>query len=318
MVQLEQMVAERRGADPDEPEVKARDAVAAVFGAPSWDRLAYEHQRRTVLNACDVERARALIADDQSWATSEMVGWCDHRGGAAPINYIAMRFDSPRLGLEGNDFSQTGAIARLLLAAGAPVNGSPGDDETPLMTAASYGDAGVARALIEAGADLDALASDCSGGVPGGSALLHAAVFGMTDVLDEVVNAGAQVRTLVEGAAAGNIDAWPTQDADQTELLLGLIMAADHQRLDVIDRLLEAGAPLDAFDRQWQRQALHVAANHGRPDSVRHLLARGADPTVTDEEGHTALDTCSPAHRYMNHPGHDEVAAILAPLTPQR
>lgn len=126
------------------------------------------------------------------------------------MNYIAMlRFDAPRLGLEG-DLSQTGPMAQLLADAGAPVNGKPGDSETPLMTAASYGDADVARVLIDAGADLDVLASPDAGGVPGGSALLHAAVFGMTDVLDTLVRAGARVRNLVEAAAAGDIDGWLT------------------------------------------------------------------------------------------------------------
>jgi hypothetical protein len=42
--------------------------------------------------------------------------------------------------------------------------------------------------------------------------------------------------------------------------------------------LLDAGAPIDAGDPDWHRQALRVAAQHGRPASVRHLLARGADP----------------------------------------
>ena len=60
------------------------------------------------------------------------------------------------------------------------------------MTAASYGDAEVARALVEAGADLEARAADDAGGVPGGSALLHAAVFGMTDIVDVLVGAGAR------------------------------------------------------------------------------------------------------------------------------
>jgi len=42
------------------------------------------------------------------------------------------------------------------------------------MTAASYGDAEVARVLIEAGAQLDLTTSATAGGVPGGTALLHA------------------------------------------------------------------------------------------------------------------------------------------------
>jgi ankyrin repeat protein len=71
-----------------------------------------------------------------------------------------------------------GAVAGALLAAGAPVDGPPGDRETPLITAASYGDAELARVLIEAGADLEATAAPNAGGVPGGTALEHAAVFG--------------------------------------------------------------------------------------------------------------------------------------------
>lgn len=319
MEQLQSQVDDRQSQRPDDTIEQARDAVAAVFGQPSWAALQYEFERREVLNRCDAERARLLIAEHPEWATEEMVGWCDHCRGVAPINYIAMlRFDAGRLGLTGEDFSQTGVIARMLLVAGAPVDGRPDDEETPLMTAASYGDPDVAQVLIDAGADLDKLAAATAGGVAGGSALLHAAVFGMTDVLDAVTAAGARVRSLVEAAAAGNIDSWPTEEADETELLLALIMAADHQRLDVIDELLEAGAPINAADPLWDRQALRTAAQHGRPASVRHLLARGADPTLVDGDGHTALDLCGPELRYMDRPSHDEVAEILRPLTPKR
>ena len=65
----------------------------------------------------------------------------------------------------------------MLLQAGALVDGYPGDTETPLITAASYGDAEVARVLIEAGADIEAVSAPDSGGVPSGTALTHAAVF---------------------------------------------------------------------------------------------------------------------------------------------
>ncbi len=63
--------------------------------------------------------------------------------------------------------------------------------ETPLITAASYGDAAVAQVLIEAGADLDVVASDDAGGVPGGTALRHAVVFGMTEAVKVLLAAGA-------------------------------------------------------------------------------------------------------------------------------
>jgi len=314
--QIELQVTERRHTHPDQTLADARDAIAAVFGQVSWETLRDELERRAVLNSCDLHRARAQIEREPRWATADLTGWCDHRRGAAPLTYMAMlRFDAPRLGLS-SDLSQTGAMAQLLLDAGAPVNGNPGDREIPLMTAASYGDADVARVLINAGAELDALASADAGGVAGGSALLHAAVFGMTDVVDALVHAGAQVRSLAESAAAGDIEGWLTGEETPNERLLALIMAADHQRLEVIDELLAAGTPVDATDPQWRRQPLRLAAQNGRPNSVRHLLARGADPTLKDDNGRTALDLCRSVHPSLPNPGHDEVAAILAAPTP--
>ncbi len=59
-------------------------------------------------------------------------------------------------------------------------------------------------------------------------------------------------------------------------------MAADHQRLDVIDQLLDAGTPIDAVDEEWGRQALRLALENDRKASIEHLLARGADPRAAE------------------------------------
>ncbi len=293
----------------------AQLAIAREYGFPSWPKLKSEIERREILNGRDLERLGRLLADEPALATAAMEHWCDHGGGVAPLNYIAMiRFDSPRLGLP-RDLPGTGQIATALLAAGAPADGQPGDDETPLMTAASYGDADVARALIAAGAELDATAAPNAGGVPGGSALLHAAVFGMTDVLDLLVVAGARIRSVEEAAAAGDISGWLTAETPFQVRVRALVMAADHQRLDVIDQLVDAGTPVDAVDEAFGRHALRTAAQHGRPRSVQRLLAHRADPDLHDEDGRTALELCRPEHRYLSHPGHDEVEAILRPLT---
>lgn len=272
--------------------------------------------RRELLNSRDVSRLRALLARDSALATAKLENFCDHPKGVDPLGYIAMlRFNARMLGLPAR-LPGTGMMAQALLEAGAPVNGQPDAAETPLITAASYGDAEVAAVLIEAGADIDATAAPDAGGVPGGTVLEHAAVFGMTEVVDLLVSAGVRISSLEMAATAGDVSAWPLDRASLQSRIRALVFAADHERLPVIDHLLDAGTPIDAEDAEWGRQALRVAAEHGRPASVRHLLARGADPNVRDSVHHrTALDWCQRAHRDQDSPKHDEVYTILRPVT---
>lgn len=79
--------------------------------------------------------------------------------------------------------------------------------------------------------------------------------------------------------------------------------------------MLEAGTPIDAVDPEWGRHPLRLAAENGRARTVRHLLTRGADPTLTDDHGVTARELCGPEHHDVPGSGHVEVAAILGPLT---
>jgi uncharacterized protein len=292
----------------------AQLALAREYGFQSWRRLKSEVERREILTSRDLSRLRRLLAEEPELARIKMEHWRDHKQ-ALPLGFMAMlRFDRERLGLP-RELPGTGAVAKALIDAGAPVDGDPGDKETPLITAASYGDAEVAKVLIDAGADVNARSAPDSGGVPGGSALLHAAVFGMTDVLDLLVAAGADVHSLEEAAAAGDITGWLTPESPLQARIRALVFAADHQRLPVIDELIAAGTPVDAFDEVWGRQALRIAAQNGRPASVRRLLERGADPNLRDKEGLIALDWCRPGRRYLDGPGHAEVEAILQPLT---
>jgi ankyrin repeat protein len=137
----------------------------------------------------------------------------------------------------------------------------------------------------------------------------------MTDVLDLLVEAGAEVTSLEEAAAAGDITGLLTSESDLQVRIRALVFAADHQRLSVIDQLIDVGTPVDAFDEVWGRQALRIAAQNGRPASVRRLLEHGADPNLRDKEGRTALDWCRPEQRRIESPDHEEVEAILRPLT---
>lgn len=169
-----------------------RKALAGDYGFDSWEHLEAEVDFRRVLDECDADRLRAILAAQPHRAESGMRGWCDHPGGPAPLSYVAMmRYDT--LDQVWRDVPGAAELAQILLDAGALVDGEPGICETPLMTAASYGDAAVAEVLIRAGADLEAVAGPNSGGVPGGTALQHADVFEMTAVRDVLIAAGARV-----------------------------------------------------------------------------------------------------------------------------
>jgi uncharacterized protein len=291
----------------------AQLAVAREYGFDSWPKLKTEVERREILDSRDLGRLADLLAAEPALATAPMGHWCDHPNGASPLGYVAMlRYDTARSAWR--DLPGTGEMARALLSAGAAVDGHPGDSETPLITAASYGDADVARALVEAGADLDARAATDSGGVPEGTALLHAAVFGMTSVVDVLVEAGAGANSLEEAAAVGDLTGWLTPDAPADARTRALVMAADHERLDVIDELVAARVPVDAVDPIWGGHPLRTAATNGRAASVRRLLALGADPTLRDDQGRTALDLCRANRRSVDDAAYDDIERMLAPF----
>jgi hypothetical protein len=266
----------REGDDPD--------AVARSYGFPTWRRLELEVERRRLLNERDLSGLRSLFAEHPELVTERMEHWCDHRLGATPLGYTAMlRFDAERLGLPPVT-DGTAEVARMLISGGARIEGDPGETETPLMTAASYGDVDVARVLVEAGADLDAKAAANAGGVPGGSALLHAAVFGFTDVVDLLAASGARIDGIVEAAAVGKIESFLTDETPAEHKVRALTMAAGHGRVDVIRQLLAAGTPVDAVDG-WGYTALRAATENGRDAAVSVVLEAGAQLIGEDGGG---------------------------------
>jgi ankyrin repeat protein len=159
----------------------------------------------------------------------------------------------------------------------------------------------VARALLEAGADADALAEMYGGRHTTMSMLVssaHPARAGLQAVLvDLLVDFGASV----DGAGTG---AWASPL--MTALAFGYRDAADAlvrrgARVDRLaaaaglGRLAEAGERLAAADAAERHRAIALAAQHGHGDVVRLLLDAGEDPNRYNPQGHHAHST--PMHQ---------------------
>ena len=87
----------------------------------------------------------------------------------------------------------------------------------------------------------------------------------------------------------------------------------------MVDALIAMSAPVDGVDRDGST-ALHEAAFPGRADSVERLLRQGADPARRDTRfDSTPLDLCRHRRDEVGPgKGHDEVEAVLRPVTPER
>ena len=192
------------------------------------------------------------------------------------------------------------AVVKALLEAGAEVDAkcpdqsycgriridNPNPDEplfeafgaTALVIAAATGRADAVKALLEAGADVDAKTSD-------GTTALIVAAYGMFKTPPETPKAAARgghadtVKALLEAGA--------DVDAKTSNGTTALIAAADFA--DAVKMLLEAGADVDAKDEPLGETALMWAVGLGDADAFKALLEAGAEVNATTSEGNTAL-----------------------------
>jgi ankyrin repeat protein len=79
--------------------------------------------------------------------------------------------------------------------------------------------------------------------------------------------------------------------------------AAWYNHVPVIEQLLAVGAEIDGVNNTGF-SPLHHAAEAGSPDAARALIARGADPSLTNFAGRAPIQTARAK-------GHDELVEIL-------
>jgi uncharacterized protein len=183
-----------------------------------------------------------------------------------------------------------------LLNAGADPNAVLGEGETPLMTAARTGNVAAVRMLAIRGADVNATEA-----WRGQTALMWAASEDHEPVARLLIELGADVNVrsthydfpALTGGNGGIIH-------DRAEGgLTALMFAARQGSIDTAERLIAAGADVNASEPQYGFTALQTAIFNGHYDLAGHLIDRGAN--VNDGSLYTAIEMRNLA-TYSNRP----------------
>lgn len=182
----------------------------------------------------------------------------------------------------------TPAMATLLVQAGAKVNSANKLSVTPLMVAAASGNLGVARVLLDNGADVNQHPAH------GPGALHEALIHGHHELADTLVKAGANADLFVWSAMG---------DLEKVKPLLikdpscgsrpdgwgrtPLAYAAATGQVEMAKLLFRYGvsdAPSSAWQQDW---AVHWAARGRQWPMVELLLKAGTDPNAVGQYGDT-------------------------------
>ena len=174
--------------------------------------------------------------------------------------------------------SERPATVASLLAKNADPNLPGRSGVTPLAAAAFKGNDRIVEQLLSHSADPDIVDRT------GKAAMTYAAARGFAEIVRRLLGAGVDA-----GRRYGND-------------LTALMWAAGHEdgvgfraAENVINQLLDAGAPIDAADDRG-RTALMIAAERGHSEVVAMLIGRGADQNLRDKGGKTALDLAAEAN----------------------
>ena len=165
------------------------------------------------------------------------------------------------------------SVAKALIEAGADINGQDEDGTTLLMQGAYRGDDQMVHELIRAGASATAKNKKLQ-------TALHLAISSRSRQAQGKGHSSV-VKALIEAGADVN-----GQDEDGTTPLMQAACGDDDQ---MVHELIRAGASVTAMNKQWKQRALHIACMEGHSSVIKALVKAGADVNGQDEDGTTLL-----------------------------
>lgn len=266
------------------------------------------HRAREAVRAGDLEKFKEALAADPSLATAR-----SSKSHPTLLQCVA---------LDGKDKPNNVEMAKLLIDAGAEING-------PLVAAGSIGNRAVAELLLDRGAAID--------GTSGWSPLEEALYWNNQNTIALLLERGAKVQNLRTAAALGRTDLiedyfdgeghlkpeagkidWPfgNRDVDRINAWSqdqrgivnnAFVYACMHGHIDAAKLLLDKGAEINTipggFD--YAGTGLHYAALNAHRTMVEFLLQHGADRNINDTKvGSTAAG-------WADHGGHSELRDFL-------
>ena len=195
-------------------------------------------------------------------------------------------------------------LVEAFIADGVDVNkqsGYWGGDYTVLMAAVENGYLGIAKKLIKAGADVNAV-DGCDFPRAGEPVLYYAIKSGLVESVNLLIKSGVDVNTFASGH---NLHGLVLKGLSRNIPLLSCAIGW-HVPIEIVQVLIKAGADVNQHGWLCFWTPLMIAASVGNTQAVKALLDAGADKAMKNNKDNdkTALD-------YAKETGRLDIIAML-------
>ncbi|KAK2766808.1 hypothetical protein FQN54_006122 [Arachnomyces sp. PD_36] len=259
-----------------DPNTKGKDE--EILATPLWWAAYHGHERvvRLLLglDVVDLSSVAYDVDDEEDFGTCLGAAAVTGKAEVARALLETGRVDpDSRYGLDMTPLHLAAVmgskeVAQLLRATGRvdiEAKTTDGDEYTPLHFAAREGQPEMVRFLLEEGAQVD---SRCSNG---STPLILSSSEGQYEATKALIERGASI------------------EEENGDLQPAIHVALRRKHLNIVQLLLDSGAPIDSPGTEKRWTPLHHAAHLGLVDMIDMLLERGARTDVLDSTGCLAL-----------------------------